>query len=116
MKFLPPPHSRLRCFIALFLVLLLVLSLAPTAFADPEGNCSGGANCTHIAKIGDMHYGTLQEAVNAVPDSSPTTIITLLRDVDDGDGVKFQSNKNITIDFSGLSYICLLYTSPSPRD
>ena len=36
MKFLPPPHSRLRCFIALFLVLLLLLSLAPTAFAEDE--------------------------------------------------------------------------------
>ena len=34
MKFLPPPHSRLRCFTALFLVLLLLLSLAPTAFAE----------------------------------------------------------------------------------
>ena len=36
MKFLPPPHSRQRCFIALFLVLLLLLSLAPTAFAEDE--------------------------------------------------------------------------------
>ena len=33
MKFLPP-NSRLRCFTALFLVLLLLLSLAPTAFAE----------------------------------------------------------------------------------
>ena len=99
----PPPHSRLRCFIALFLVLLLLLSLAPTAFADPEGNCSGGANCTHIAKIGDTHYVTLRAAVNAVTDSTQTTI-TLLRDVVGGLGVQFQSGKDITLDFKGHSY------------
>ena len=97
--------SKSRRGLALLLVLLLVLSLAPTAFADPEGNCSGGADCSHIAAIDKTHYDTLQEAVDAVADSSPTTTITLLRNVKDGIGVKFQSNKNITIDFSGLSYI-----------
>lgn len=104
MKFLSP-HSRLRCFIALFLVLLLLLSLAPTAFADSTDNCLGGANCSHIAAIDKTHYDTLQEAVDAVADSSPTTTIALLRNVDDGDGVKFPLNKNITIDFSSYSYI-----------
>ena len=105
MKFLPPPHSRQRCFIALFLVLLLLLSLAPTAFADSTNACA--EPCTHEAAIGSTHYDTLREAVNAAPkavdNSSPTTII-LLRDVEKGIGVQFQSGKNITLDFKGHSY------------
>lgn len=103
----PPPHSRQRCFIALFLVLLLLLSLAPTALADPKDSCLDGADCNHIAKIGDTHYDTLRAAVNAVTDLTPTTI-TLLRDVDDDDddgiGVIFPSNKNITLEFDGHLY------------
>lgn len=104
MKFLPPPHSRQRCFIALFLVLLLLLSLAPTALADPGTECTGP--CAHKAAIGTKHYDTLRDAVNAVTDPTPTTI-TLLRDVEDGIGVQFQSGRDITLEFGGHSYIII---------
>lgn len=96
--------SKNRRGLALLLALLLVLSLAPTALADPTVSCPDGGNCTHEAAIGNTHYDTLEKAVNAVTNSDPATI-TLLRDVNDGDGVKFQSGKNITLDFSGHSYI-----------
>ncbi len=74
MKFLsPPPHSRLRCFTALFLVLLLLLSLAPTAFADSTNACA--EPCTHEAAIGSTHYDTLTEALKA---ATPGAVIDLL--------------------------------------
>ena len=98
-----PPHSRQRCFIALFLVLLLLLSLAPTAFAGSTNACA--EPCTHEAAIGSTHYDTLREAVDDVTEGNPSpTSIILLRDVEKGIGVLFQSGKNISLDFKGHSY------------
>lgn len=39
-----------------------------------------GENCTHVAAIGDTHFDTLQDAINAVA-TKDTKEITLLRDV-----------------------------------
>lgn len=75
----------------LLCALLIALPAAQTALA------SG----TDVAKIGDTTYPTLEDAVNAAPDSTPTTI-TLLRDAA-GNGVVVK-NKNITFDLGGHTY------------
>ena len=62
---------------------------------------------TAVAVIGKMAYASLSEAVDAVPaDNSPVTI-TLVggeNGVITAPGVKIVANKNITIDFNGLTY------------
>lgn len=62
---------------------------------------------TAVAVIGKMAYASLAEAVDAVPaDNSPVTI-TLVggeNGVITAPGVKIVANKNITIDFNGLTY------------
>lgn len=60
------------------------------------------ASSTDVAKIGNMTYATLQDAVNAVTDSTPTTI-TLLRDAA-GNGVKVATGRSITFDLAGYTY------------
>lgn len=63
------------------LAAVLALGLMPSfAFANEVTECPGGDGCTHVAAIGDVHYGTLAEAVNAVQDDTETTI-TLLKKV-----------------------------------
>lgn len=60
------------------------------------------ASSTDVAKIGNKTYATLQDAVNDVIDSTPTTI-TLLRDAA-GNGVQVVSNRSITFDLDGHTY------------
>ena len=55
----------------------------------------------YIAKIGEIEYLTLQEAVDVVQAGET---ITLLRDVENGAGVVVQGGKNFTLDFAGYSY------------
>ena len=59
---------------------------------------------TSVAKIGDVKYETLAEAVAAVEDNTTATI-KLLADAD-GSGIFLAANegKNITIDFGGKTY------------
>ena len=75
----------------LLCALLIALPAAQTALASGTG----------VAKIGDKTYQTLEAAVTAAPDSTPTTI-TLLRDAA-GNGVVVK-NKNITFDLDGHTY------------
>lgn len=60
------------------------------------------ASGTDVARIGNQTYATLQDAVNAITYSTPTTI-TLLMDAA-GNGVKVPSSKNITFDLAGHTY------------
>lgn len=78
----------------LLCALLIALPAAQTALASSTG--------TDVAKIGEKTYETLQKAVDAVTDSTPTTI-TLLRDAA-GDGVKVVSDRSITFDLAGHTY------------
>lgn len=55
------------------------------------------------AKIGETAYYSLDDAINATSEENGTTI-TLLRDVEDGEGFYVPYNKNITIDFDGHEY------------
>lgn len=78
----------------LLCALLIALPAAQTALASSTG--------TDVAKIGEKTYETLQKAVDAVTDSTPTTI-TLLRDAA-GDGVQVVSGRSITFDLDGHTY------------
>ena len=95
-----------RKFFAAFLSLCMVISLVPmTALAaedvgtqEPEtGTSCEGTNCNHVAAVGDLHYNTLQGAVDA---ETKQTII-LLQDVILTDGVEV--DKHTTIDLNGHS-------------
>lgn len=51
-----------------------------------------------VAKIGDTTYGTLQNAVDAVPANSTNTKIELLKNIYLSKSVTIPENKNITLD------------------
>ena len=92
-------------FLSTLMALCLALSLLPTAAfaAEDTGEPCDGANCTHVAEIGEKHYATLQAAVNAVEtNQAEATTITLL-DQSSFSGVKVDG-QNIVIDFGGGTY------------
>lgn len=86
----------------LILALAMVIAIAPMALATSSTECPGGDSCRHVAAIGEAHYGTLQEAVDAVVDNTATTI-ELLGSAS-GNGVRVPSNKNITFDLNTFTY------------
>ena len=102
-----------RKLLATLLALCLIVGMIPVAAsASSETNCPGGDTCTHAAAIGNTHYDTLQEAVEAVQDKGT---ITLLQDTK-GSGIgTFKDGtssgkipvKNFTIDFATHTYTCI---------
>lgn len=83
----------MRCkqkILALLLAVALLLAMSSTALA------------AGVCKIGDTTYDTLQAAVDAAADGTPTTI-TLLDDTTGG-GVKVVSGKNIIFELDGHAY------------
>ena len=82
-----------RKFLSIFLTLAMALTLLPTA-AMAEGE-------TAVAKVGDVEYATLAEAVkNAKTDD--TIVMTADTDISET-GLSIASDKNITLDLSGHS-------------
>lgn len=65
-------------------------------------NNGGTINDTYVARIGTTGYASLQDAVNAVSTTEPTTI-TLLKDAS-GNGVIVPSDKNMTFDLNNCTY------------
>ena len=102
-----------RKLLATLLALCLIVGMIPVAAsADSMTDCLGGDTCTHAAAIGNTHYDTLQEAVEAVQDKGT---ITLLQDTK-GSGIgTFKDGtssgkipvKNFTIDFATHTYTCI---------
>ena len=103
-----------RKLLATLLALCLIVGMIPVAAsADSTTDCPGGDTCTHhAAAIGNTHYDTLQEAVEAVQDKGT---ITLLQDTK-GSGIgTFKDGtssgkipvKNFTIDFATHTYTCI---------
>ena len=88
----------MKKFFSLVLALVMALSLTTAAW--------GAVLDTDVAKIGDTGYGTLVEAVDAVP-AGGTATITLLKSTT-GAGIKLVSAdaKNITFNFGGFTYTC----------
>ena len=102
-----------RKLLATLLALCLIVGMIPVAAsANSMTDCPGGDTCTHAAAIGNTHYDTLQEAVEAVQDKGT---ITLLQDTK-GSGIgTFKDGtssgkipvKNFTIDFATHTYTCI---------
>lgn len=112
--------------LALILVLIMALAILPGAALATEGEdtpsvpvAEGGTQSTggeggaaptgtlltsvsdnDVAKIGDVGYSTLAEAVAAVKDNTETTI-TLLKNVELNSPITIEANKNIIIDGDG---------------
>ncbi len=55
----------------------------------------------YVAKIGDVKYESLADAIAAVGDGET---ITMLRDVDNAAGLSVPEGKNFTVDFAGCTY------------
>ena len=72
----------------------MMFTLVPTAMAE------GG---TAVAKVGDVEYETLAEAVEAVPTGNTETEIVLLKDYI-GSGIKVVADKNIVFNLNGKTY------------
>ena len=94
---------------------MMLLSLLPvTALASNTTTCSGGDSCKHEAAIGNTHYDTIGEAIDAAnkASGSGTTTIKLLRDAALTGGeqsgyykIKYIS-KNITLDLGTHTLTC----------
>ena len=96
--------------LALLLAVIMTASLLTVgAFAEGE-TCVGGEGCTHIAAIGDTHYNTLVEAVDAA--GSAETTIKLLKSTE-GSGVVVEG-KNIIFDLNNCTYTVVNPTVGSP--
>lgn len=83
-----------RRILAILLSLTMMFTLVPTAMAE------GG---TAVAKVGDVEYETLAEAVEAVPTGNTETEIVLLKDYI-GSGIKVVAGKNIVFNLNGKTY------------
>ena len=71
-----------RKLLATLLALCLIVGMIPVAAsASSETNCPGGDTCTHAAAIGDTHYDTLQEAIDAVSTNENNHVIEVLRNL-----------------------------------
>ena len=71
-----------RKLLATLLALCLIVGMIPVAAsADSTTDCLGGDTCTHAAAIGDTHYDTLQEAIDAVSTNENNHVIEVLRNL-----------------------------------
>ena len=71
-----------RKLLATLLALCLIVGMIPVAAsADSTTDCLGGDTCTHAAAIGDTHYDTLQEAIDAVSANENNHVIEVLRNL-----------------------------------
>ncbi len=86
------------------LALMMALSLAVYHAYATEPDDS-------VAQIGDVYYSSLKEAIADVPAGTSAdnlgaaTTITILKDVENADGVSIPSYVNLTIDFNGHTYV-----------
>ena len=71
-----------RKLLATLLALCLIVGMIPVAAsANSTMDCLGGDTCTHAAAIGDTHYDTLQEAIDAVSTNENNHVIEVLRNL-----------------------------------
>lgn len=92
--------------LALLLTLCLLAGLLPaTALASNTTSCPGGNSCKHEAAIGNTHYDTIGEAIDAANKTSVsgTTTVQLLKDAVLGLDYTNQKAimKNMTLDLGG---------------
>ena len=71
-----------RKLLATLLALCLIVGMIPVAAsANSMTDCPGDDTCTHAAAIGDTHYDTLQEAIDAVSANENNHVIEVLRNL-----------------------------------
>ena len=71
-----------RKLLATLLALCLIVGMIPVAAsANSTTDCPGGDTCPHAAAIGDTHYDTLQEAIDAVSANENNHVIEVLRNL-----------------------------------
>ena len=71
-----------RKLLATLLALCLIVGMIPVAAsADSTTDCPGDDTCTHAAAIGNTHYDTLQEAIDAVSANENNHVIEVLRNL-----------------------------------
>ena len=71
-----------RKLLATLLALCLIVGMIPVAAsANSMTDCPGGDTCTHAAAIGNTHYDTLQEAIDAVSANENNHVIEVLRNL-----------------------------------
>lgn len=91
-----------RRLLSAFLAVMMVLTMAPVAFAADEDaentavSSTSGSNDSAVAKIGDTGYATLQAAVDAANNGDT---VTLVKDTDQGFAVP--AGLSITFDVNG---------------
>ena len=93
-----------RKLLATLLALCLIVGMIPVAAsANSMTDCPGGDTCTHAAAIGNTHYDTLAEALNAAVDGNT---VVLLRNATIGEPATIDDG-NIIFDMNGqtVSYV-----------
>ena len=88
-----------RLLAGLMCLCLLVGLLPATALAAGVTDCPGGDGCNHEAAIGNTHYDTLKEAMNA---ATLDSTVQLLRDVEKQYVVTAKCY-NVTVDLNGFN-------------
>ena len=83
-------------FLSVLLALTMVLSLLPTDVLASAGEGCTDENCTHVAAIGDMHYDSLQDAIDAAQNGAT---VKLLNNIDLG--LTVSVGKKIILDMNG---------------
>ncbi len=82
--------------LALLLTLCLLAGMVPLgAGAAEDTSCAGGAECPHEAAIGDTHYDTLQEAINAATYGAE---VTLRKDINPSEPITV--SQTLTLDLA----------------
>lgn len=82
--------------LALLLTLCLLAGMVPLGAGAEEGtSCEDGTECTHEAAIGDTHYDTLQEAINAATSGAR---VTLCKDINPSDPITV--SQTLTLDLA----------------
>ena len=100
-----------KFFITLMCIIMVVCFMPTVALAGATSSCTAGDSCTtHVAKIGPVHYDTIEDAISA---ASAGDTITLIKDAvitpeDSGekDALSPQisiDGKNITLDLNGFT-------------
>lgn len=83
--------------LVLLLTLCLLAGMVPLGAGAVEGtSCESGIECTHEAAIGDTHYDTLQEAINAATSGAR---VTLCKDINPSDPITVSTT--LTLDLAG---------------
>lgn len=91
-----------RRLLSAFLAVMMVLTMAPVAFAadgDAENTAvssASGSNDSAVAKIGDIQYATLADAVAAAQSGETVKLLT-----ETAEDITIAQDKNITLDLNG---------------